>query len=446
MKVRLFTLAAAAAIALPTEGVAQQSGDSLERALADLNAGLVSPAQDTGGSNWAPIFSGSFRARNLWFDDGNETNNLDIDAGVKLHMLWNVTESSRLKVGMAASEAFGDGTSSFNTWPPLGSGTQTPGTFDDGNGGFDINIVKAEVDSLLGLGGVAGIGRDNYTLGSGRLWGADPWRDYELTNSGIWYDNQILDNVGLHISMINGTENGWTGVGAVQDVSDDYIFTYAVPLTFNFGESGGDIEFLPYFIRANVPGTTHRDWMGLQVIGELLGFSYDVEFADSNFGDFGGSAFAIDLSYTLNALTSIPFIESGEINFLISDADAEFGVLNPTFHDTAGFSDLLGEGGLWTPGASVWGLGIGIQPAEGWDGRLDFYSVDATDVSFGSRLSGDEWTEIDLSVGVDLNGGVESWFGVAFVSPDMYDSHMVFWAVLELAFGGEDEAGDEAGY
>ena len=424
MKVRLFTLAAAAAIALPTEGVAQQNQDSLERALADLNSGLVSPTQDAGGSSWAPEWSGTFRARNYWFDDGNETNNLDIDAGVKLQALWSVNDAARIKVGMAASEAFGDHL--------YGANGTTPGTFDDGNGGIDINIVKAEVDGLLGLGGTAGIGRDNYHVGSGRIVGEDSWRNFEATVSGIWYDNRINENVAIHLSMLNGWENGYVGGGGVQDVSDDYTFVYAVPLNFNLGDTGGDVELLPYFIRANIPGTTHSAWMGLQVKGELLGFGYDFEFADHSNGSAGDTAFALDLSYTLNALTSIPFVESGTVDFIISDSGEEFAVINPTYHNTAGFSDMVGESGMWSPGTSMWGLGMGVVPSEGWEGRLDFYDVDQEDAG------GDSWTEIDISVGTELGGGVDGWFGLAFTSPDVMESTTTFWAVLELSFGGEE--------
>ena len=57
MKVRLFTLAAVAATTLLSQGVAQS--DSLERALADLNSGLVAPAGNA-GVTWG----GDFRLRN----------------------------------------------------------------------------------------------------------------------------------------------------------------------------------------------------------------------------------------------------------------------------------------------------------------------------------------------------------------------------------------------
>ena len=89
MKLRMLTLAVTA-IALSAQGVAQQSNDGLERALADLNSGLV--ATQGAGVN----ISGDARVRNEW----NEEN----DAGDGFDTLFSGTvgeESSKISLNVS---------------------------------------------------------------------------------------------------------------------------------------------------------------------------------------------------------------------------------------------------------------------------------------------------------------------------------------------------------
>ena len=419
MKVHLFNITALAAVTLASQGVAQQSGDSLERALADLNSGLVAPANGSGGPDW----SGGFRARNRWYDDGTETNGIDIDVRTWIEMNWEVTEASRVFVGMNASTTFGDPTFGFGGTGNLDSG------YDRRNNFTDIYRAGAEADNLLGLGGTAKIGVDHYTVGSGRIVGSDYWDNVPQTHSGIWYDNQINDMVGVHTSITNDMDTGNA------DENDGRLWVLAVPVSLDYNGGGGGVEVTPYYLRwdgAALFGMSSATWTGVNITGEALGFEYGIEFADNdNFAGTSGSALAVDLAYELGSLTSIPFIESGEVEFVYSSSDDEFTVITPSYHDSAGFSDKLGRGGQWTSGTDLFGLGIGIEPAEGWEGELAFYSI-------SQDTANRDWTEIDLSFGFDLVGNIDSWFGLGFIDEDGQDSEMVLWAVLSLDFGGED--------
>lgn len=421
MKVRLFNCAALAAVTLASQGLAQQQEASLERALADLNEGLTAQ----GDANNGPVWGGFFRARNRWFDDGTETNNVDIDVVATLSMLFNINEDARIFAEINDSTTFGDDT----------FGGTSAGTYDDRrNGTFDVPRFYAEVDNLVGLGGTAKIGRDEYHVGSGRLIGTDHWDNVPSTHNGIWYDNEVVDDfLTIHTSLTNDIDTGNV------DENDGRLWVLAAPMTLDVGSYANGIEVTPYYIRYDgvsgapaIPfpgGGESGTWIGVDANGEVLGFMWGFEFADFSSGDFGGTAFAVDLGYDLEAAESLPMIEDGNIFFRFSSSDEEFAVIAPSYHNAAGFSDRLGSTGQWTPNTDLFGLGIGIVPAQGWDGELAFYSVEQDGV--------DEWTEIDLSVGTELGGGVDSWFGIAFVDPDAGESELVFWTALELAFGSE---------
>lgn len=421
MKVRLFNTAALAAAILATQGHAQQGEDSLERALADLNEGLTLQ----GDANSGPVWGGYFRARNRLYDNGMETNGYDVDVVATISMLFNINEDARVFAEINDSATFGDDT----------FGGTSMGVYDDRrNGTFDVPRFYAEVDSLVGLGGTAKIGRDEYHVGSGRIIGTDHWDNVPTTHAGIWYDNEVIDDfLSIHTSLTNDIDTGNV------DENDARLWVLAAPMNLDVGEG---IEVTPYFLRydgaASIGGTPlfgggeSGTWMGADANGEILGFNWDVEVVDFSSGDFGGVSFAVDLRYGLKAAESLAFIEDGEVFFRFSSSDEEFAVLTPTYHNAAGFSDRLGAGGQFTAGTDLFGLGIGVVPAEGWDGALAFYSVEQE-----VGLFNDEWTEIDLSVGTELGGGVQSWFGLAFVDPDAGDSEMVFWTTLDVYFGSE---------
>lgn len=417
MKVRLYSTAAIAALALASQGVAQQNEESLERALAELNGGLAAPAQQSN-----IVISGDFRVRNRWYDDGIETNNRDLDTRVRLNFLFNVTEASRAFVGFSGNEAWGG-----SATDRYDMGTMTGGHFGEG-----LDRAWVEVDDLVGDGGTIRAGRSYYNLGAGRLLGSETWDNMVTTFSGLWYDRE-LGPTNIHASMMNGVENGMTA-------TDDMLYVLGLTWTCDMIEVCGPINLEPYFIRDELssggPSGTHETWYGIDVNGEAMSVSYDFDMARYEFGDTSDGAWFAGVGFDIAALGSVPGVENGGVSVAVSNSDEDFSVpgLSSTgvaygveYHDAVGFADVLGTAGIWTPDTDTWNVGLNISPAEGWTGGLSLMNIEN---------AGTEYDEIDLSVGGQLGGNVMSWFGYAWIDPDSGDNMSVFWATFDLAFGG----------
>jgi hypothetical protein len=417
MKVLNYSFAALAAIALASQGVAQQSEESLERALADLNSGLTAPA-----GNGNVTIDGDFRARNRWYDDGTDTNNRDIDTRARLNFFFNVNENARAFVGFSGREAFGGSFAGRHDMGDIGASS-----------GEGLDRAWVSVDNLVGDGGTVMIGRRYWTAGSGRALGSEDWDNYITTFSGIWYDH-VAGGFNVQAAMINGVENG-------ASATDDMLYFLAGTWVCDMIEACGPISVTPWFLRDETAsagaGGTHETWLGAVLEGGMMGVGYELEYLRYEFGDVKGSAWYVGGELELEQLESIPGIEGGGLNIAISQADDEFFVpgINSTgsayglhYHDSIGFADVLGTSGIWTTDTDTWRVGVDISPAEGWMGGLAFMNID---------MAGTEYDEIDLSVGTQLNGGVDAWFGYALIDPSgAADDMSVFWAVLDLAFGG----------
>lgn len=411
MKVRLYTIAALAVSALASQSVAQQNEDSLERALAEMNAGLAAPDAAS-----ALTISGNFRARNRWFDDGNKINNRDIDTRARLDFLFHPNESATAFVGFSGREAFGG---------------SAAGRWDVGTGeGLDRAWVS--IKSLVGDGGEVKIGRSYYTLGQGRLLGSEEWDNLITTFSGVWYMHPA-GGLNVHAAMLNGVERGNTA-------TDDMIYILGFNYVFDMIEACGKINLDPYFMRDETasagPSGTHETWYGADINGSTMGIMWDLDIAQYDFDSLNGTAWYLGADINIDQLESIPGIESGSVNVAISSSSDEFFVpgVNAVgtpygnhYHDAVGFADVLGTTGVWTTDTDTWKVGIGISPAENWHGGLSVMNIDTAGVSFD---------EYDISLGTKLNGNVSAWFGYALIDPSATDNQSVFWTTLDLAFGG----------
>ncbi|HIA38808.1 MAG TPA: hypothetical protein EYN86_04805, partial [Planctomycetes bacterium] len=203
MKVRLFTLAAVAATTLLSQGVAQS--DSLERALADLNSGLVAPAGNA-GVTWG----GDFRLRNAWTDNGATTNNRNMDTRVRLTASFNVTEDSSAFVGFNGSEAYNDL-----------AGANTYGA--DSTMATAVDRAYVTVNNLMGDGGTMTTGRNYYTVGAGRILSSSDWNNQPATYSGVWYSHD-MGGMNMNFAMLN-TGAGDTGQSAD---GDDQVYVLSM--------------------------------------------------------------------------------------------------------------------------------------------------------------------------------------------------------------------------
>lgn len=415
MKVLNHSLAALAAIALASQGVAQQNEESLERALADLNSGLTAPA---GHGN--VTIGGDARARNRWYDDGADTNNRDIDVRTRLTFDFNITENSRAFIGFSAREAFG-GTV---------AGRWDLGDLPASSHGNGVERAWFQVDNLFGDGGTSTIGRNYWTPGSGRVVGSDNWDNWVTTFSGIWYDH-AASGFNLQGAMINGVENG-------QTTGDDMIYFLAGTWNCDMIEACGTIGITPWYLRDETASAFagNETWFGAILEGGMAGIGYEAEISRYEFGTMEGGAWYVGAGIELEQLESVPGIEDGGISVELSSSDDDFYVpginsvgtpYGTLYHDAVGFADVLGTSGIWTTDTDTWRVGVDLSPAEGWTGGLAIMNIET---------GGSEYDEIDISLGTALNGGVDAWFGYALIDPAGSPDEAVFWAVLDLAFGG----------
>jgi hypothetical protein len=403
MKARLFTLAAVAATTLLSQGVAQS--DSLERALADLNSGLVAPA-----GNSAVTWGGNFRLRNAWADNDSTTNNRDFDTRMRLTASFNVTEDSMAFVGFNGSEAWGDSSDPTNFFPVPGAE----------NTATRVDRAYVTVNNLMGDGGTVSVGRNYYVVGAVRVIGSDDWDNNPSAYSGVWYDHD-MGGLNFKFAMLNGTETGQT---AASD-GDDMLYVASIDYALEAG-SMGTISLTPYLMRSEADNS--GNWKGLAFSGEVAGFDYDAEYSQYNDHDdtADGSAWYVATSLNLEFLGEVPGISDGSVDISFSNADDEFATSNPMTHNVGGFADY-GTGGTWDDGKDITTFGLNISPADGWNGRVALNDTSGITSNY---------SEIDISLGHDFNGNVSGWFGYGMVNDDdanVADS-VLFWTTLELAF------------
>jgi len=372
MKLRILTLAAFTAIALSAQGVAQQSNDGLERALADLNSGLV--ADSHAGVN----ISGDARVRNAYNEGGSRKN---LDTRFRMNFTANVNESVSAFIG----------TTYHRTWDD---------TANDDTAG-NINQAYLNVNSLFGDGGSWTIGTKHNTVASGRVTGYDDWdaAGADDTDTGIWYAHDAGGS-NLQIGMIDDT-------GGSDQLTVELDWGLDIP-------GMGNVAIAPYYIADRTGGVQagaggDNTTLGAKFTGTFLGFGFDADMAKQ--GD--DSASAVGLTLNIDALGAIPGVSSGTVDFLRTTADAGFLTDNPVAWGQAG----LNNAAVWDQ-AETTQFGVSFSPAEGWSGRL---------ARVESSANGNEW---DVTMNHTFGGGVAGWFG--YQSND--DAANTLWMTLGVDF------------
>ena len=433
MKVRLLPLAAVAAVAMGAQGFAQSQGDDLDRALADLNSSVAAPLP---GSVDAPqssslSFSGSARARNTWLNPaGMAGNQKAIDVRIVLNMGFEVTQDSRAFLSFNGAEGWGTISASSPTL-----GTQ-PGPNNPGNPADTGSLEQAwfQADNLIGDGGTATIGRKFFTVGAGRIIGTDEWDQTPHAYAGMWYENGADDwNVNLFMiqDIFFGHIDGGQGNGDID------LFGFSFDYHLKDLPGIGDINMTPYLLRMSdrntlTPGS-YKNWYGASLNGALpfAGITYDAElvWAHDNAMDTTDKAWALDLSLDLEqVIGEMPESLSPTLELGIAAAD-DLVAINPSYHNTAGIYDLLGRGGVWGGAADTWQAHLGVEPMEGWEGRIGYLHFNE------NNKSGLDGWELDVEVGHELNGNVQAWFGWAMVDQNRNASKdYVVYGMLGLPF------------
>jgi len=449
MKVRLLNWVALAAIAMGSSAFAQQD-DALDRALADLNNGMVAPLAGnvTANGSTSLNISGEARVRNTWFNPARGVgDHKNIDTRLHLNFAFDVTEQASAFIQFNAAENFGN--------PGFGPNVATlePVTLNTGT----VNQAYFTATDLVGDGGEFKVGRSFYTLGSGRILGTDDFDQIPSSYSGIWYTNP-LEGWNLEVFMItdvfnaggvNGAFAGAFPAGVVrpgQGDADLYGLTFdyvtdAIPLV-------GTVNIQPYVLRYAVNGSATGDtmWYGAQISGEVEdpGVTYNFEgvFVDSDrnkaprnsdFNAWSGTV-GVDLgNFTGNLPGNVsPILEGG-----FTQSDKRGITINPVYHDEAGIGDWIARtsgvqrAGVFSGFAGTQWVAIGLEPVEGWDAHTTFINfVDKTGTGMFDA------TEVDVTLGHTFDAGHALSLGIGWVQPDLgiLSDQVVIFATMSLPF------------
>lgn len=440
MKVRLLNFAAIAAFATSAHAVAQEE-DSLERALADLNNGMLVPQQATrnveASGSISLNISGDARIRNTWLNpSGAGADQKNVDARLNIHFDFDVNEGANAHITFNAHENWGN--------PGIGPNTATgegvPGTAPNLNAGSIMEAYYSAAD-LFGDGGEFSVGRRAYTFGSGRILGTDNWDQLPNTYSGLWYTHPA-EGFNIEGFMITDVFNAGGVNGAFFGVGDTDLFGFQFDYETDVIEFLGTLHLNPYFLRMTTQNfaVSTTNWVGLNVTGsvEAVDYNGEIVFVDSdrnrapNMSDF--NAWALDFDIHLGEwVDDLPGDIDPVLELGIAQADSAGVTINPVYHNTAGVFDLQrrqGAPGVWGGVSDTWQAGIGLEPYEDWYARVQYIHFDD---STGTGLG--DASEIDVSVSKQLNSGVAGWVGWAWVDLNSASSDAyVVYASLSLPF------------
>jgi len=357
MTVRTLTLALTAAIALGTQGIAQQ-GDSLERALADLNSGvLVAPGGATANGSTGADFSGDARVCNNAMGDNS------VDVRARLNAAFDVNEGASAFIQFTSNESWGAG----DTTDALGNGI-----IEGANAG-DISQAWFSANDLFGDGGSAKIGHSYVTLGSGNILGTDEWDARPSGYTGLWYGNSF-GGFDLSIGMYDDLA-----------VGSFYTVSTSIGLGDNGFLNGLDVDYI-------TRGDT--DTYSLSSGGDIAMINWSGEYASND----DATGYAIDLNIGLGDMSG------GMISGLtvsLTDCDAAGLEIDAADHGAFGISDTLG--GTYSEEVSSTTVSVGLNLMEGWDTTVSF--ITAESASLGDH------SETNLEISRGLGSGVNGYLG-----------------------------------
>ncbi|MCH2100893.1 MAG: alginate export family protein [Planctomycetes bacterium] len=402
-------LAALAAASLSAQGVAQQ-GDSLERALTDLNSGLTASADDHNMDIW-----GDARIRNAYaFGDGD---NKDLDARYRLRFSFQLNENVSGTLGLTG----------FENW-----GSQVGDKLSGNDAAIDtrIDVANFAANNVFGDGGTITVGRDYYTLGSGRILGSDDWDNAPVVQTGIWYDHEA-NGMNLQVfALMSQDEDDFTGAGAQTEDQWGLTFDYAMDTPI------GNVTLAPYILSDRRSGIGFEDgyYLGTAFGASMAGFDFDGELAKQ---DGAGNAYAIGTTIGLDALAQIPGVQDGALSINITSADDDFNPVSyadgrgAVQHGVGTLQDFL-PNGIWSAATDATHAALAFSPGEGWNGSLGYWTITNGDADTNA------W---ELSMGTTLAGAVDLWLGYTNASSDDADAGVgaasddsTLWMTLGVAF------------
>lgn len=450
MKVRLFHLAVLAAIATAGQAAAQEPGGDLERALADLNRGLVAPqgaANNVSANASSSLqFGGDIRVRNTWLNEigaaattstpavDGSPDRKNVDARMRMHAAFDVNEHASAFVQLIASENWGNATgagpnAATNETSNLDTGSISQAWFSG------KSIIFDEEEWTFG--------RRYYTLGSGRIIGTDDWDQNPSSYSGAWYSHPLY-GWNLNLWMITDAFNLGGVNGRFGPVGDTDVFGAAVNYSTDAVEALGTINIKPYILRMTTQdaATGTKNWFGGQVTGAISAVDYDVELVwvdsdrqrDPEISSYTG--WAVDLGIRLGEwIQDVPGNIDPRIEVGAAAADKAGVALDPVYHNTAGIFDLQnrsGRPGVWGGEADTYQGALALTPAAEWEARIAYIHFNDNDESNAFNTDAEE---IDLSVSHTFHNEMALWLGWALVDVSGSDPNAyVVYATLGLPF------------
>lgn len=447
MKVRLQNLAVLTAMATGASAVAQAQepgeGGSLERALADLNAGRVAPPGAAGtvsaSGSRGLAFSGDARIRNTWLNEiGAVSDMKNVDARLRFNAAFDVSEDASAFMQLVAYESWG-----FNPFAYNGSANAATGEAvitDTGS----ISQAYFQGRNVVFQDEQWTFGRQYYTIGSGRILGTDEWDQGPDSFSGVWYEHPLW-GWNLDLFMITDAFNAG-GVNGRMDPfgrGDTDLFGATFSHAFEELEMLGTIHFKPYILRMTTQdaATGTKNWYGAELAGAWEAIDWDVEAvwvdsdrpSDPSLSSY--NAWAVDLGVHLDRWFDVPGGINPRIELAAAAADKAGVTIDPVYHNVAGiydFQNRAGAPGVWGGEADTYQGAVALTPYQGWDARVAY--IHFNDNNETNAIETDA-NEIDLSVSHTFHNNVSMWLGWARVDVNGADpSAYVVYGTLGLPF------------
>ncbi len=272
--------------------------------------------------------------------------------------------------------------------------------YSDATPGNNFNGVGQAyllTEDLLGLGETLRIGRSNFTLASGLVYGSCDYLQYPAAGTGLWVSRSFDE----HAVEIFAFDNNSTLTGA----ADGARFIGGTGRIDLGGEAFASIEPWVLFGTGDGDVDNEDDWLGVTFQGSIDAheerpslFDWNFEFAqrDVEATDETRDAYRLVLSKDTTACSLGPI---SEIAVTRSDSEGAMHI-NPGDFNTAGL--LHQFGGAWRSELITNQLAVTIEPNEKLDVFVTYLNFDA---------AGNKNNELDLMAGYPLSEGVHGWVG-----------------------------------
>jgi len=270
-------------------------------------------------------------------------------------------------------------------------------------------------DDLFGLGETMRIGRSEFTLASGLVYGSCDFLQYPAAGTGLWFSRQFgehaievfaFDNNGTQTAAATGAR--FAGATGRIDLANDVVEAIEPWLLIGTGE--GDVDNDDEWFGLTLHGSIMKEEEG----GSLFDWNVEVAQREVEATDDSRTAYRAIISKDLKGFTDG---KVDGVSFTRSDAEGAMHI-NPADFNTAGI--LHQYGGAWRSELITNQFGASFSPTEKLDVELAYLNFDA---------NGNSNNEVDVMAGYPIGKGVHGWVGygrdedereVAYVQLTMY--------------------------